>query len=464
MRHHTKIFTLVILPSLLLAATLPAAAQNRGARGVPMAAPAAATGVRHAPRPAAPAPRATAPSAPARSYSAPRSTPSRSVSTPRSNSSYRAPSNTNSNYRAPLTRQAVPAPSNRASNTNYRPNNTTYRASQPSLPTFNTGAATGVMPRSNNRQVRSYSPPVNAQGTALPIRSTTARVVNTANSQGFNPVTGAATGVRHGIRGVNPNPSRGTSAIPVMYTNPVTTQQVTNNYYINNSSRRYTPRYANCYDPYFYSNYNYRRGYRYYDPCYSPFLSLGFFVARPYTYYDYARIDYARPFVYGEDADYRSAPIQDNNQVASTQPATPPSMEQELLGQLGSYVAERTVDGRFQIPDPAFGGQLWKLDLTQAPAVYSIDSNHYSVVAGFEGTLGDATIPSSVGLEFFVARENGKWAIKDAWIVSANGIPRAKKFQSPLFPQVQTWQEGELCPFSGLPMVPLADTATPSRG
>ena len=61
-------------------------------------------------------------------------------------------------------------------------------------------------------------------------------------------------------------------------------------------------------------------------------------------------------------------------------------------------------------------------------------------------------------MEFFVAREGGRWVIKDAWIVSANGIPRAKKFQSPVYPQVQTWQAGVLCPFSGKPMVPVAES------
>ena len=453
MPHFKKLLAFLIVPTLLLLSALPAQAQNRGARGLPGGG-GAATGVRaySAPR-SAPARSYSAPrSAPTRSYSAPRSVPTRSYSAPRTNSNYRAPLTRqsaprgNSSYRAPLTRQTVVRPSNRAGNSSYR-------AARPS---FNNGAATGVLPRSN-RQIRGYSSPVNSQATSLPALPAATRVIPTAN-QGFNPVTGAATGVRHTGRGVTVRPT--TTALPVVYTNPSATQRITNNYYISNpqSRRRWSRGFDNCNDPYLYSNYNFRRSYRHYDPWCSPFLSLGFFVTRPYSYYDYARIDYARPFVYGEEADYRAAPIVDN-QVASTNvETTPPSMEQELLAELSEYVGRHTVDGRFQIADPAFGNQMWKLDLAQAPAVYSIDSTHYSVVSGFEGTLGDNSIPSSVGLEFFVARENGKWAIKDAWIVSANGIPRAKKFQSPKFPQVQTWQAGEVCPFSGQPLVPVTES------
>ena len=257
------------------------------------------------------------------------------------------------------------------------------------------------------------------------------------------------------VTGVRPGGS-------VAVARPVNPQPVVNGPIYNNTyyvRENCAPRYYNdCYDNNFYSNYNYRRGFRYYQPCYSPFLSYGFFVARPYYYYDYANISYAQPFVYGDDQDYRPAPVITDNQVASTEPIVPQSMEQELLTELSEYVEGHSASGRFQVTDPAFGNQVWNLDLTQAPAVYSIDTNHYSVVAGFEGTLANNSIPSSVGMEFFVARENGQWAIKDAWIVSANGIPRAKKFQSPAFPQVQTWQAGEVCPFSGQPMVPMTQS------
>lgn len=242
----------------------------------------------------------------------------------------------------------------------------------------------------------------------------------------------------------------------VVYSQPA--PLVTNNYYYSN--RNCAPRYSSWTSPYFYSDYNYRRGYRYYQPCAVPFLSLGFFAARPYSYYDYARVSYAQPFLYGDDNYYRSAPLAANNAVASTAPTAPvQSLDQELLGEISRYVDSKSVGGRFQLADPAFGNQVWNLDLTEAPAIYSIDSNHYTVVAGFEGTLGENTIPSAVGLEFFVERENGRWNVKQSWIVSANGIPRAKRFQSPSFPQVQTWQEGAVCPFTGQPMVPVTESS-----
>jgi hypothetical protein len=248
-----------------------------------------------------------------------------------------------------------------------------------------------------------------------------------------------------------------------VYTQP--TQVINNNYYYNN--RSYRPSYTSWNSPYLYSNYNYRRGYRYYQPCAVPFLSLGFFATRPYNYYDYARMSYAQPFVYGDDAYYRAAPVLDSskNAVASTTPTAPvQSLEQEMLSEISNYVEAHSKDGRFQLKDPAFGNQVWNLDLTEAPAVYSLDPNHYTVVAGFEGTLGENSVPSAVGLEFFVERENGLWKVKQSWIVSANGIPRAKRFQSPAFPQVKTWQEGAVCPFSGQPMVPVTESAAQQHG
>lgn len=252
---------------------------------------------------------------------------------------------------------------------------------------------------------------------------------------------------------------------PIVSNQP--TQVINNNYYYSNN-RRYAPRYTGWNsgwnngwnDPYFYSNHNYRRGFRHYQPCAVPFLSLGFFAARPYSYYDYSRVSYAQPFLYGDDSYYRSAPLIENNAVASTNPTAPvQSLEQELLSEISRYVDSQSKNGQFQIADPAFGNQLWNLDLTEAPAVYSLDANHYTVVAGFEGNLGENAVPSAVGLEFFVVRENGLWKVKQGWIVSANGIPRAKRFQSPSYPQVQTWQEGALCPFTGQRMVPVTESS-----
>jgi hypothetical protein len=186
------------------------------------------------------------------------------------------------------------------------------------------------------------------------------------------------------------------------------------------------------------------------------FLSLGFFATRPYEVFDPSVISYDQPFVYGDEQYYRSA-LPASEAVASTQPVAPPSIETELLTELASYVQSHSQSGRFRIVDPALENRVWSLDLTQAPAVYHIEADHYSVVSGFEGALAESKVPSSVGLEFFMTRENGRWQVKNAWIISANGIPRLKRFQSPVFPQVQTWQSGQNCPFSGQLMVPIVE-------
>ncbi len=225
--------------------------------------------------------------------------------------------------------------------------------------------------------------------------------------------------------------------------------------------------YAN--QPYIYSDYGYRRRCRRsLGPLF--FFSLGYYAVRPYSSY-YYRTGYDVPLIYGDESYYRSPPPQvadTTPEVASTVPQvapTPlPNVEEAVLGSLTSYVTSRSTDDAFQIADPALENKVWKLDLSQAPALYSIDDNHYTVVAGFEGTLGDHPLPSSVGIEFFVAREGSEWIVKDAWIVSANGIVREKRFQSPTFPQVKTWQEGVKCPFSGKPMVPVTNTETGSLG
>ena len=334
-------------------------------------------------------------------------------------------------------------PTARTSNSSYRTNTipSTYRTTNTIPSTYTVNQAT-------------YPGRINP--TTARVNSYNGNVLSNGNGgvQGYGPMTSAPY-VNSGTRGNASGVSVPISRPVVQATGPIYN---TNNYYTYNSrNRNCAPRYRDCYDNSFYSNYSCRSSYRYYQPCYYPLLSYGFFVSRPYSYYDYARIDYAQPFVYGDDAYYRSAPVMDN-QVASTQPTAPVSMEQEMLSELSSYVDSHSKGGHFQIADPAFGNQTWNLDLTQAPAVYSIDTNHYTVVGGFEGTLGENTIPSAVGMEFFVAREGGRWAIKQAWIVSANGIPRAKKFQSPAYPQVQTWQAGTLCPFSGKPMVPVSES------
>lgn len=255
----------------------------------------------------------------------------------------------------------------------------------------------------------------------------------------------------------------------------------TNNYYVrpNNGYRYpYSNRYYNryYYNPYSTGYYNpyasgyygpgyYQPGYNYFNTYSVPMLVLGFFASRPYSSYNYAQVDYAQPFIYGDDKAYREPPKQVDSSVASTQPTTPPSIEQDMLTQVSNYVTSHSAEDLYQLPDPALDGEVWKLSLAKAPAVYAIDSNHYSVITGFEGTLGTSEIPSSVGVEFFVDREASGWVVKDAWIVSANGIPRAKRFQSPDFPQVQTWQAGQVCPFTGKAMVPISDsTAQKDQG
>lgn len=75
------------------------------------------------------------------------------------------------------------------------------------------------------------------------------------------------------------------------------------------------------------------------------------------------------------------------------------------------------------------------------------------MVAGFQGVLGNSEVPSNVGVEFFVARGDNGFEVRDAWITSANGISRNKTYQSPIHPEVQTWQPGLNCPFTGQPMV-----------
>lgn len=246
-------------------------------------------------------------------------------------------------------------------------------------------------------------------------------------------------------------------------------QPVINNTYISRGRRGCAPVALNYYDPFLYTDYRVRRSYRRYNACPIAFLSLGFFLARPYSYYNYATIDYSQPFVYGDDRDYRPAPIDvdttggpltedaTGENLASAPPVqTASSTEQIMLTELSGYVEANSTDGYFLVPDAAFDNQTWKLELTQAPAVYMIDQGLYSVVAGFEGTLGESSMPSNVGLEFFMVRKDNGWEVRDVWLVSANGIAREKQFQSPAHPQVKTWQAGTNCPFTGQLMVPIS--------
>ncbi|HIB68924.1 MAG TPA: hypothetical protein EYO33_28500 [Phycisphaerales bacterium] len=131
----------------------------------------------------------------------------------------------------------------------------------------------------------------------------------------------------------------------------------------------------------------------------------------------------------------------------------PQSSEHQMLAVLSEFVDGRSKDGRYQLKDAAFNNQTWQLELSQAPAVYEISDGKYSVVAGFEGTLGASSVPSQVTVEFFMVKAGTGYAVRDAWITNANGIARNKLYQSPDFPSVQTWQPGKLCPFTGKPMI-----------
>ena len=216
---------------------------------------------------------------------------------------------------------------------------------------------------------------------------------------------------------------------------------------------------VNNYNPYAYANYCDRRDYRrrYRNNCNWPLLMLGFFISRPYSSYDYARVDYNnQPYFYGDDTAYQAGPIAVGSEGGPVA-ATPnfDSKEEQMLVALSEHVQASSVDGAYQISDAAFNGQLWNLDLAQAPAVFEIQDGLYSVVAGFEGTLGAGEVPSNVNVEFFIARTANGYEVRDAWITSANGIPRNRLYQSPVYPDVSTWEPGRLCPFTGQEMVPM---------
>ncbi|MFA7484154.1 MAG: hypothetical protein WC314_26905, partial [Vulcanimicrobiota bacterium] len=237
-------------------------------------------------------------------------------------------------------------------------------------------------------------------------------------------------------------------------------------------------------NPVFYNNYYARRRYRRFRNCPNVFLSLGFFLTRPYSYYDYARVGYYNPIIYGDDNYYRAPSVSANAEggptpdavtaesesVAIAQPvpnaptATPNSEEEKMLGVVSEYVEQRSQNELFEIKDAAFANQTWQLELAQAPAMFEIQDGLYSVVAGFEGTMATSTVPSNVNVEFFVAKSADGYQVKDAWITSANGIARNKVYQSPVYPDIKTWQAGQKCPFSGQPMVPIPPANTSEHG
>ena len=261
------------------------------------------------------------------------------------------------------------------------------------------------------------------------------------------------------VRNVNSNVNRN------YYTNR---NVYVNRRYVVNSRPYWGPGFYNS--PFLYNDYAFRRGFRRFPTCASAFLGLGFFMARPYSAFDYAWPGYNYPIFYGDEAYYRAPARVDDaggpeadaitaeGPVATAEPKldTP---EEQMLAQLATYVEGLSVDGRFQLTDSAFGNEIWKLELAQAPAVFEIQDGFYSVVAGFEGTLGDRNIPSNVSVEFFLAKTETGYEVRESWISSANGIARDKLFQSPVYPEVKTWEEGQNCPFSKQPMVPIPPAA-----
>jgi hypothetical protein len=217
---------------------------------------------------------------------------------------------------------------------------------------------------------------------------------------------------------------------------------------------------VNNYNPYVYNDYYDRRAYRrsYRNRCSVPFLLLGFFLSRPYSNYSYAQTGYSnQPVFYGEDATYQSSPVEIASEGGQLAPApdleTP---EAQMLASLSRYVDDHTtIEGSYQLADSAFGSEVWNLELAQAPAVFEIQDGLYSVVAGFEGTLGSNPVPSNVNVEFFLAKTANGYEVRDSWITSANGIPRNKLYQSPVYPDVSTWEADRVCPFTGQSMVPI---------
>lgn len=294
-----------------------------------------------------------------------------------------------------------------------------------------------------------------------------------------HPATVQGLAVRRPVQNINTNTNvnvNNTYSQPV-YTQPVYNQPVYANprpvVYNNYCPPNY---YNDFYSPVIYNDYWVRRRYRRFNNCGNVFFSLGFFLTRPYSYYDYARVGYNNPIIYGDDNYYRPPVVEEGGPaepdavtaegevaIAPTQPAlnTP---EERMLSEVGNYVEKNSVDGRYRINDTAFSNQVWLLELAQAPAVFEIKDGLYSVVAGFEGTLGTSSVPSNVNVEFFVAKTANGFEVRDAWITSANGIARNKLYQSPVFPDVKTWESGKKCPFTGQPMIPIPPAASSEHG
>lgn len=390
-------------------------------------------------------------SAPRMQRSAPRvnrSTPSRSFSAPRR--TYSAP---RANYRSSsgVTRANFPS----------RPNYRNNRYSSPEQK----GPAGQRSYRSNGDRTWSNSGRFPGQDRVNRSRSVT------RERTGYQTATRAPGSNRASAKPVLTNPIE--PNIPMATNRAYNRTVVQNSRVYRNPAYSARPYYAPVYNynyynnsPYFYSDYFARRGFRRFVDCPNVFWSLGFFAVRPYAFYDFARVGYYQPIIYGDESYYRPGPVATEEpqpdavtaeqSVAANQDASTQGPEYVMLEQLSRYVESRSKEGYFQIKDAAFADKVWKLELAQAPAVFEIKDGLYSVVAGFEGTLGDQTIPSNVNVEFFLARTEQGYEVREAWIASANGIARNKLYQSPVYPEIKTWQPGQLCPFSRQPMVPIS--------
>ncbi|MBI3924609.1 MAG: hypothetical protein HY319_03640 [Armatimonadetes bacterium] len=179
------------------------------------------------------------------------------------------------------------------------------------------------------------------------------------------------------------------------------------------------------------------------------FLSLGYFIARPWWGYSGYRSSYGDWTGYSES--YAAADRREDGGVAYAQDpgqfATglePTAADEALLQMISEYLAAHSPDGKFRIADAQLDGRIWALELAQPPAVFSMDENHYTVLAAFQGLLYGTTTPAGVDLQFFLSRPapGTPWRVDDVHIQSANGLVRPPLPAPAGYPQVSTKSHG----------------------